>query len=119
MAMHSTSCLKVIMFEPNFRKSTTYRRAHPFNPPRSLLTYPQNFAKKVSNSIMVKDIDIVISHEYKPYTLNYLIKAGYLKINFCVICNNNATPKFIYNTKHGTYKIFRAPFGSKYLLIRL
>ena len=50
-----------------WKKPDKYRRAHPFNPPRSLLTYPQNFAKKVSNSLMVKYIDIVISHEYKPY----------------------------------------------------
>ena len=44
-----------------------YRRAHPFNPPRCLLTYPQKFANKVSNSVTVKDIDIAISYEYKPY----------------------------------------------------
>ena len=49
-----------------------YRRAHPFNPPRSLLTYPQIFPKKVSNSIMVKDIYLVISYEYKPnYSSKY------------------------------------------------
>ena len=38
-------------------------------------------------------IDATVEFEISRFTLNYLIKAGYLKINFCVICDNNAAPK--------------------------
>ena len=55
-------------FSPQLKVSAKriYRRAHPFNTPRSLLTYLQKLAKEVSNSIVVKDIDKVISYKYKP-----------------------------------------------------
>ena len=37
-----------------------YRRAHPFNPPRSLLTYSQKFAINLANFLMVKDSGLII-----------------------------------------------------------
>ena len=37
-----------------------YRRAHPFNPLRSLLTYSQKFAINLANFLMVKDSSLII-----------------------------------------------------------
>ena len=60
-----------------------------------------------------------VGHVFLLGTLNCLIKARYLKIQFRVICYTIAAPKFMSNTKYGTYKIFRALFGSEFLLIKL
>ena len=57
------SRLRFHRFSPKLK--VIYRRAHPFNPPRILLTYPKKFAKDLCNSVMVKVSDLIISHEIK------------------------------------------------------